>query len=57
MSRKRKQRLLLHDLACALQACEKAGLNPKLKHGIVFTDLGYVLPIKDRWVARSLKKK
>jgi len=39
-----------------LNACEKAGLDPKLKHGIVFTNQGYVLPVKDRWVARKLKK-
>lgn len=56
MSKKRK-RLLLHDLAAALNACERAGLNPKLKHGIVFSDAGYVLPLKDRWVSRSLKRR
>jgi hypothetical protein len=54
--RKRKNRLLLHDLACALNACEKAGMNVKLRHGIVWTDAGYVLPVKDRWVSRTLKQ-
>jgi hypothetical protein len=53
---KRKNRLLLHDLASALNACEKAGLNVKLRHGIVFSDAGYVLPVKDRWVSRTLKQ-
>ena len=54
--KKRKQSLLLHDLACAINACEKAGLNLKLKHGIVFTNIGFVLPVKDRWQVRLLKK-
>jgi hypothetical protein len=56
LSKKRKQ-LLLRDLAVALNACEKAGIRPKLKHGIVFTDAGYVMPVKDKWVSRSLKRK
>lgn len=56
MKRKKKNALLLHDLACALNACEKAGLNVKLRHGIVFSDAGYVLPVKDRWVSRTLKQ-
>jgi hypothetical protein len=43
-------------LARCLNELEKAGLRPRLKHGIVFTDAGYVLDIKDRWVARPLKK-
>jgi hypothetical protein len=56
VSRKRK-RLLLHDLAVALNACEKAGIHPKLKHGIVFTDAGYVMVVKDRWVSRRLHRR
>jgi hypothetical protein len=52
---KRDKRLLLSNLAQILDACEQAGIKPKLKHGIVFTEVGYVLPIGDRWVARSLK--
>lgn len=58
MSRKKKRKhaLLLHDLACALNACDKAGLNIKLRHGIVFSDAGYVLPVRDRWVSRTLKQ-
>lgn len=47
---------LLAALAAALQRCEKAGLRPKLKHGIVYTEAGFVLVIKDRWVARVLRK-
>lgn len=57
MSGKKRKRLLLHDLAVALNACEKAGIRPKLKHGIVFTDAGYVMPVGDRWVSRKLKSK
>ena len=58
MARKRKPdpTCLLGDLARALNACDRAGLNVKLKHGIVFTDAGYVLVIKDKWAARLLKK-
>jgi len=43
-------------LAKALNEAEKAGIHPKLKHGIIFTDAGYVLPVKDdKWAARPLK--
>jgi hypothetical protein len=38
-----------------LSECEKAGIHPKLKHGIVYTDLGYVIPIRNKWAARPLK--
>lgn len=54
--RRTRKRQLLRDLAKALDSCEKAGVNVKLRHGIVFTDIGYVLPVKDRWVARTLKQ-
>jgi hypothetical protein len=48
--------ILLLALAHVLNECEKAGIRPKLKHGILFTDAGYVLPAKDnRWAARPLK--
>ena len=48
--------ILLHVIARMLTECEKAGIHPKLKHGIVYTDVGYVLDIKDgKWVARPLK--
>jgi len=56
VKKKRKNALLLHDLASALNACEKANLHVKLRHGIVFSDAGYVLPVKDRWVSRTLKQ-
>jgi hypothetical protein len=57
--RRRKNALLLHDLACALNACERAGLNPKLGHGTVFTDAGFVLPLEERkgkWAVRIPRK-
>jgi hypothetical protein len=59
VARKRKPdpASLLRDLARTLNACDRAGLNVKLKHGIVFTDAGYVLVIKDKWAARLLKKR
>jgi hypothetical protein len=46
---------LLRDVASALNACERAGLPVRLRHGIVWTRAGYVLPLKDdRWGARDL---
>jgi hypothetical protein len=61
VSRKKKRRhaLLLHDLACALNAAERAGLNPRLKHGVIYTEAGYVVPFgrHDAWVPRTLRKK
>lgn len=53
---KRNRRLLLKNVADALQACEKHGITVKLEHGVVFSRYGYVLPIKDRWVVRTLKQ-
>ncbi len=47
-------RALLDALAAALNACDRAGLRVKLKHGIVFTTAGYVLPTGDEWAARTL---
>jgi hypothetical protein len=50
--------ILLHVIARMLTECEKAGIHPRLKNGIVYTDAGYVLVIKDgKWAARPLKKK
>lgn len=45
---------LLGQVAEALNACEAAGIPVKLKHGIVSTRNGYVLPVRDGWVARTL---
>jgi hypothetical protein len=46
---------LLGAVAEALNACEAAGITVKLKHGIVSTRNGYVLPLGDgRWGARTL---
>jgi hypothetical protein len=47
---------LLSSLAASLNACDRAGLRVKLRHGIVFTDAGFVLVIKDKWAVRLLKK-
>ena len=49
--------ILLLAMARVLNECEKAGIRPKLKHGIVFTDAGFVLPVSNgKWAARPLKK-
>ena len=59
MKRKKKHALLLHDLACALNACYRAGLDPKLGHGSVFTAAGFVLPVggkKGKWAVRVPKR-
>jgi hypothetical protein len=45
---------LLTAVADALTACEAAGLSVKLKHGVVVTSGGYVLPAEGEWVARTL---
>jgi hypothetical protein len=45
---------LLTQLAESLNECQKAGLRIKLKHDVVYTGEGYVLPIKNGWVARTL---
>lgn len=45
---------LLAAVANALNACETAGITIHLKHGAVYTRHGYVLPVADAWVARTL---
>lgn len=65
MSRRKKktrknQRLLLADIARALNAAEKAGLNPGFAHGSVFTDAGYILPLytkKGKWAVRVPRRR
>ena len=52
--KKRTAQHLLSDVADALNALTEAGYPPHLKHGIVVSDLGYVLPAKHGWVARTL---
>jgi hypothetical protein len=47
---------LLSSLASALDRCDRAGLDVRLKHGIVITEAGYVLPVKGKWAARMLGK-
>lgn len=46
---------LLGAVAGALTACEEAGIKVKLKHGAVYTRVGYVLPAGTHWVARTLQ--
>jgi hypothetical protein len=49
-------RRLLGAVADALTACEQAGIAVKLRHGIVLTRAGYVLPVGDHeWGARTLR--
>ena len=46
---------LLASVAEALNACDTAGFEVKLKHGAVMTRVGYVLPLGDgEWAARTL---
>lgn len=46
---------LLSKLADAMNAINDAGLALRLRHGIVMTRGGYVLPLKsNRWAARTL---
>ena len=45
-------KLLLTNLAQVLDACDRAKLEIKLHHGIVFSKYGYVLPFKTGWSPR-----
>ncbi len=46
---------LLAAVAAALNACDAAGFEVKLKHGAVMTRVGYVLPLGGgKWCARTL---
>jgi len=44
----------LLKLAKALDECNKHNVQIKLKHGVVCSDYGYVLPFKRHWVVRML---
>lgn len=46
----------LEKLAIALNGCEKENLVIKCQQGIIFSDRGYVLPIGDKWVVRTLQQ-
>jgi hypothetical protein len=46
--------LLLINLAQILDECNRNKLDIKLRHGIVVSKYGYVLPFKRRWVVRML---
>lgn len=45
---------LLDTIAHALTQLDQLGVRVKLKHDAVYTDVGYVLPIENGWVARTL---
>lgn len=54
---RRKQKtaeICLAKVAKALDECTKHNVKIKLRHGIVVSDYGYVLPFKRRWVVRML---
>ena len=62
-SRKRIQRATressvaaLEKVAIALNGCERENLVIKCQQGIIFSNYGYVLPIGDRWVVRTLQQ-
>lgn len=54
--RKKNERaeFLLQKLAETLDECHVNKLNIKLRHGIVCSKYGYVLPAKRKWVVRML---
>lgn len=54
--RKRNERaeFLLEKLAETLDECRANKINIKLRHGIVVSKYGYVLPTKRKWVVRML---
>jgi hypothetical protein len=54
--RKQNERaeFLLEKLAEVLDECRANKLNIKLRHGIVVSKYGYVLPTKRKWVVRML---
>lgn len=45
----------LIKLAKALDECNRNKVQIKLKHGVVCSDYGYVLPFKHHWVVRMLR--
>jgi hypothetical protein len=45
---------LLTGLADAMNACGDAGITVRLRHGVVMTRHGYVLPVAGAWTARTL---
>lgn len=54
--RKKNERaeFILQKLAGVLDEAEVSLLNIKLRHGIVVSKYGYVLPAKHTWVVRML---
>jgi hypothetical protein len=46
--------ICLKNVAKALDECGKHNVKIKLRHGIVVSDYGYVLPFKRRWMVRML---
>ena len=46
--------ICLSKLAEALDNCDKHNVSIKLRHGVVCSEYGYVLPFKRHWVVRML---
>lgn len=46
--------ICLTNLAKALDECHKNKIQIKLRHGIIMSDYGYVLPFKRHWMVRML---
>lgn len=44
---------VLAAIATALEAAEKSGIRPRLRHDAVLTEAGYVLRIGGQWVVRT----
>jgi hypothetical protein len=55
MARETESAHLLSALADALNACERGGLKPKLRHGgVIETKGGFVVRAEVGWVPRTL---
>lgn len=56
--RRERDRLLLARLTRVLSECERAGLKPRVRHGILFTRDGVVLPPEkgNEWLLRLFVK-
>jgi hypothetical protein len=55
-SASRPPSVALENLAKAMNSCERNNLVLKCEHGIIFSEEGIILPIRDRWVVRMLKR-
>lgn len=52
--KKKTAEICLTNVAKALDECHKHNVKIKLRHGVVCSDYGYVLPFKRRWVVRMM---